>query len=181
MKEEWKEIPNTKGTLVSNIGNVKTASGKLKNQDIDSEGYKRVSVCFNGTWQHVRVHRLVAQAFKPNPYGKPLVNHRNGKKWDNKVKNLEWCTHRENALLASKNHQYCPNHLKRHERIVAVNIDDKSIVTYASQLDAARQLGINDSEVNKCLRGKRKTSHRYRFYYESDYIKEGYGNDQRSN
>jgi len=65
------------------------------------QGYCTVRLCDHGNETDKKVHRLVAEAFIPNPEGKRFVNHINGKKWDNRVSNLEWCTARENNQHAS--------------------------------------------------------------------------------
>lgn len=62
----------------------------------EEAGYMRVSLV-NGSHY---VHRLVAQAFIPNPENKPCVNHKDGNKKNNNVYNLEWCTHKENSKHA---------------------------------------------------------------------------------
>ena len=69
----------------------------------DNKGYLRVALMKNGKLHTLKVHRIVAQAFIPNVENKPQVNHKNGIKTDNTVGNLEWCTHRENAIHAVKN------------------------------------------------------------------------------
>lgn len=165
--EVWKAIPFSDGTEVSDSGNVRSPSGRIKPQDIDPEGYKRVSLKFKSKTQHMRVHRLVALTFIPNPQNKPLVNHINGKKDDNRVSNLEWCTHRENSMLAGRKGQLRGGSQKR--EIIAVNIKTGDEKWFSSQTEAARAIRCDDSEINKCLRGKRKSCHGHRFYYADEY------------
>ena len=165
MIEEWKEIPETGGYMVSNKGRVLMPCGLEKRQTV-SNGYKRVTVKGKG---RVWVHRLVAEMFIENPYNKPVVNHKNGKRDDNRAINLEWATERENALLASKNGQLS-NIDYRHERIVSVDVKDGTIGFYENQSDAARITGINSKSINKCLRGERNTSHGRKWYYITDYF-----------
>lgn len=94
MKEIWKDIKGYEGIYqVSNLGKVKSLlRNKLFKVSLNKYGYPRVSFK-NKTYT---VHRLVAEAFIPNPYNKPTVNHKNKIKTDNTVENLEWMTIGEN-------------------------------------------------------------------------------------
>lgn len=169
---KWKIIPGTDGAMVSNTGLVRDSQGFDKKQDTDSEGYKRVSLTIFSKHEHIRVHRLVAQAFLHNPFNKPIVNHKNGKKDDNRACNLEYCTARENSLLASKNGQLRSG--KGKTAIVAICVEDGTKAFYKSQSEAANRMNIHDSEINKCLHGKRKTCHGHKFYYADNYFEQEY-------
>lgn len=159
-KEEWRRLEEFPKILVSNYGEVKTDDGVMLKIHTELQGYKRVYI----KDKTLRVHRLVAKAFIPNPEKKPCVNHKNGNKADNRVGNLEWVTYRENSLLAAINGQLRSTG-GRLTPIVALNIQEGTEIEFASQKDASRKLGISDFEINKCLRGYRKSSHGYKFKY----------------
>ena len=90
---------------VSNIGRVKNKYNKILHAVVGSSGYEEICLCVNYKRYYKRVHRLVAQAFLPNPNNYPCVNHINGNKLDNNVSNLEWCTVAHNTQH-SYNHGY---------------------------------------------------------------------------
>ena len=69
-------------------------------QSNTTTGYKKVELAKDGKKKSLRVHRLVATAFIPNPMNKPYINHIDGNRINNCVENLEWCTQHENVVHA---------------------------------------------------------------------------------
>jgi hypothetical protein len=109
--ETWRDIEGYEGSYqVSDLGRVrsldrKSANGhKLKGMarklTVDKDGYHVVGLTRDRVMKHLKVHRLVAQAFIPNPDNKPEVNHINGFKTDNRASELEWCTTQGNTAHA---------------------------------------------------------------------------------
>lgn len=93
-----KELCNGRYTINSDGVIMSNYTKKPKSCRSDHEGYLRVNFVLDGG-KHVtlRVHRLVAEAFIPNPENKPEVNHKDYNRANNKVENLEWVTAKENA------------------------------------------------------------------------------------
>lgn len=97
MQEEWKKIDGFPNYSVSNYGRVRNdKKDTLMGYSYDAKGYYRVALSKYNKRYARRVHRLVAQAFLPNPQKKEQVNHLDGDKTNNIVSNLEWCTNQEN-------------------------------------------------------------------------------------
>lgn len=107
--EVWKDVVGYEGLYqVSNLGRVKSVERykdnngtkqlvkeKIKATRKDKQGYLLLDLYKNNKSKTVRVHRLVAQAFIPNPQNKETVNHIDGNKENNTVENLEWATQKE--------------------------------------------------------------------------------------
>jgi hypothetical protein len=108
MEEIWKPIKGFEGKYeISNYGEVKSLprngtvlKPRLMLGFIDSSGYHQVLLLSGKI--HKKIHRLVAEAFIPNPHNKPCVNHIDRIKTNNNVANLEWVTYKENVLHTFK-------------------------------------------------------------------------------
>ena len=114
--EIWKNIKNYEGLYqISNLGNIKSLiKNKILKPYINKKnGYAYIGLHKNKNIKVIRIHRLVAINFIPNPNNFPIVNHKNGVRNDNRVENLEWCTQRYNIIysLNKKILQYDKNNI----------------------------------------------------------------------
>ena len=164
MKEVWKDIKGYEGLYqISNLGRVKrVTTGRILKGGKDKDGYLMVKLYKNNIRSNKKIHRLVAEAFIPNPENKPQVNHADENKTNNSLDNLEWMTAKENI-----------NHGTRNERaaktksipIIATNLTTGESQEFNSTKECARQLRLDPGNITKVLKGKRKTLGGYTFEY----------------
>lgn len=108
MEEIWKDIKGYEGKYqVSNLGRIKVLNYKRSGQEHimatkNNKGYCEIRLAKDGKRKDFIVHRLVAQAFIPNPNNLPQVNHIDENKTNNCVNNLEWCTQAYNNSYGTR-------------------------------------------------------------------------------
>lgn len=105
---KWFDVPDYIGLYkINKNGEIKSLYyNKVLKFLYDKKGYVRAHLYKNNKAKSYQVHRLVATTFIPNPKNKPQVNHINGIKNDNRVKNLEWATAKENIIHGRENNLY---------------------------------------------------------------------------
>lgn len=183
---KWKEIPNTDGLyLISSEGKVfSVRSNKvLRNQQIKN-GYWRIELNVDGEKERHFIHRLVAEAFLPNPDNLPCVNHKDENPSNNCVDNLEWCTHSYNTnygnrLAKFQEHiQACRGSANPQSKtIYQYDLEGNYIAKYGSAGEAERVLLVDGDCVLKCARGQLKQYKGYVFQFEEGF--RGYNKRQQ--
>lgn len=158
-KEIWRPIDGFENRYaVSSKGRVKNIeTGRVLKNNINNHGYA-IAYLYNsdGKPKHIAVHRLVAQAFLPNPDNLPQVNHIDECKTNNDVTNLEWCTASQNTRY-SAHQQSC--------RINQLSLDGKLIKTWDSSEQIKRELGYHSGSIIHCCKGKHKQVYGFRWQY----------------
>lgn len=165
--EEWKQITsrhviNKKGQ----IRNIKT--GKLlktyKNR------YEYIDLWYDGKHHTFLIHRLVAEAFIPNPNKLLEVNHKDENKLNNDVNNLEWCDRKYNHNYGTILNRMHINMINRKDQSKPVNmftLNNEFVKNFPSIMEAYRQTNINFRGISHCCKGERKTAGGYKWRYEN--------------
>ena len=179
IREDWKDIEGFEDYTIDEKGNIYSKrKRKYLKQTINKFGYCKVTLQKDKHKKAFSVHRLVAQAFIPNPKNKPQVNHIDSNRQNNNVKNLEWVTAKENIQHALKNKRFKNMAIINSERMkksklylkgypLANEVTKKKVAkfdkcnnlieVYESISEASRQTGIKISSISCSANNKRKT------------------------
>ena len=153
--EIWKDIEGYEGLYqVSNKGRVKSlykGSERILKPHDNGRGYLRVHLTKENTSKNIRVHRLVALAFIPNPNNLPEINHRDENKKNNCVENLEWCDRGYNVNYGTRNERVS-------RKILQYSKSEEFIREWQSAAEVKRVLGIDRAHISACCKGKLKSS-----------------------
>lgn len=164
MTEIWKDVVGYEGRYqVSNLGRIKRITRitkwisingkeayrldkeKIFSLEVGKTGYPIIRLHKNGHKRRVTVHRLVAQAFIPNPQNKPCINHKDGNRTNNNINNLEWCTYSENNL-----HEWRCLKKKAYNALKVKRIDTGQI--FDTLTEAAKSIGASKTNLSGALK-----------------------------
>ena len=157
-EEVWRDIVGYEGLyMVSNMGRVKSlnynkCSGKEKvlKQAINGMGYYTVHLYKDKKGKTFTIHKLIAQAFIPNPKNKKCIDHINTIRTDNRIENLRWVTQKENLN----------NSLTRKNKSKSVMCIEEGKI-FTSGIEAGEYYGVNIGSISNCCKGKRKSAGGY--------------------
>lgn len=207
--EIWKDIPGYKGLYqISNFGRVKSfpkyrtryyrTERVLKQRNCEQNQYFEVILYKDRVGKSFKVHRLIAEAFIPNPENKPCIDHINTIRTDNRIENLRWVTLKENAnnpitvsrfkeLSAGKNNYFYGKELSAEHRekmslakkgklngnrsVPVIQIDpitNIQVKEYLSAQEAERQTGVSQPNIISVCKGKRPRAGGFKWKYKNN-------------
>ena len=185
MNENWKDIRNFEGLYqVSSLGRYKSCDryvihknkwggtnevfypGKIMKWSLNNKGYCIAHLSKNNKKTTMLLHRLVAEAFVPNPDNLPEVNHEDENKLNNCASNLQWCTRKYNnnyGKLNKEGRRISRKHIMK--KVVQYDLDGNIIAIYEGLRIAKEITGINNVTIARCCEGQQKTSGGYIWKY----------------
>ena len=163
--EEWRDIKGYEGLYqVSSWGRVKSFNYKNTGKEgiftmkPDNRGYLIVTLYKNEKRKHYSMHKLVAEAFIPNPNNLPYINHKDEDKTNNYVENLEWCTPEYNNTYGTKikrqSNSMIGNKNPRATKVKCITTNE----IFNTIKEASEKYNINHSNIGQCCENKRKSA-----------------------
>ena len=170
MQEIWKDIKNYSNYQVSNLGNIRRLNKDYRSpkyrylkSKLEKNGYLRICLSKNSKCKYYNIHRLVAEAFIPNPNNYPIVNHKDENKTNNCVDNLEWCTYKYNNNYGNIKIKMSNNSFKRkvHQYDKNMNL----LNTYNSIKEASYKTNSNRRWISQCCKKEYLTCNGFYWRY----------------
>lgn len=174
MEETWEPVRECCDLYyVSDMGRVWSVASQdfLKVKPMDDHGHLGVCLCDRGRNRYRYIHRLMAEAFMPNPEGYPVVRHFDDDPSNNVLDNLKWGTQKDNIHDSINNgHAYRFTKEDRSRRlekmmtpVIATDLETGEELWFESQSEAGRKLGVPQANVYKVLVGERRHAGGYSF------------------
>ena len=166
MKEEWRIVKDYPNYSVSSLGRIRNDKfGRILKPSKRGECRSYLFVAlYNGghsTRKDISIHRLVADAFIPNPDNLPEVNHIDKNGLNNAVDNLEWASHTDNIIHRNSNHQFSITDVKC---IKVIRVEDRKV--FNNIVEAAKECGSDSyMRIYHCLIGSRQLAFGYHWKY----------------
>lgn len=145
---------------VDKLGRITQIKEMILKQYIDKDGYKRVTICTGYEKpKYCLVHRLLAEAFIPNPNNYPIINHKDENTLNNKLDNLEWCTVSYNNNYGGRQERVRKT---QGRKIIGTNEEETLIFNSANEA-SIYITGKKTSNISECANGKYKQMYGYKW------------------
>lgn len=164
MQEEWRDVKGYEGLYqISSLGRLRQIKFNHYLSPFISRGYFRYIMSKEGKKQKQLAHRLVAEAFLPNPLNLPQINHKDENKLNNDVSNLEWCTAQYNSTYGTRLQRISA--IKSQKVMMLDAVTNECIASFKSATEAATLLGLHQGHISQVCLGDRRTTGGYKWRY----------------
>lgn len=181
----WKPIDGFEGLYeISNFGQVRNNKGEILKHGIKRTNctcYKNVRLWKDGKYHNKYIHRLIAEAFIPNPTNLPFINHKDEDGTNNLIENLEWCTREYNVNYGTARARQAKKvrgkESEKRKVVVQSDLDGNVVAQYPSITLAANEICGSTSAISQVCNKKRKTykGFLWEYAFPSDMRKGGAG------
>ena len=158
---------------ISNFGEVRNSKGEIKKHGIKRTPctcYKTVRLWKDGKYHTKYIHRLIAEAFIPNPQNLPFINHKDEDGTNNSIENLEWCTREYNVNYGTARMRQAKKirgrESEKRKGVYQFDSDGKFVAYYPSITLASEETCCSRSAISEVCRGKRESTKGYLWKFE---------------